>query len=257
VSLNYRQIPMKILFRKIHRWLGLLMALQIIAWMASGLWFSLYPIEEIRGEHLAVGPPALALRQSPDDFAGLPSASSLREVLDTHFEQPWTLRSASLIRRDGQILWRVAGEHADRPFTRLVGAGGVLPPMTRDAAVRQAQDWVLEPGELRGVELLEHAAPDSEVRGRPLPVWKVSFEGPESLNLYLDPWTGEMLARRTDRWRVFDFLWMLHIMDFQTRDDFHHPLLQIAAALGLIVALGGVVLWALTTPVFRSRPRVR
>jgi hypothetical protein len=56
---------------------------------------------------------------------------------------------------------------------------------------------------------------------------------------------------------VFDFLWMLHIMDFQTRDDFHHPLLQIAAALGLIVALGGVVLWALTTPVFRSRPRVR
>ena len=69
--------------------------------------------------------------------------------------------------------------------------------------------------------------------------------------MYLDPWTGDLLARRTDRWRIFDFLWMLHIMDFDTRDDFNHPLLQIAALLGLIVALGGFVLWALTTPVFR------
>ena len=44
---------MKKWFRKIHRWLGVLMALQILAWMASGLYFALFPIETIRGEHLA------------------------------------------------------------------------------------------------------------------------------------------------------------------------------------------------------------
>ena len=93
------------------------------------------------------------------------------------------------------------------------------------------------------------------MRGRPLPLWQVRFEQPESLSLYLDPWTGEIVARRTDRWRVFDFLWMLHIMDFEARDDFNHPLLQVAAFLGLVVALGGVVLWALTTPLFRRRLR--
>ena len=49
------------------------------------------------------------------------------------------------------------------------------------------------------------------------------------------------------------FLWMLHIMDFDTRDDFNHPLLQIAAALGLIIALSGVVFWAMTTRLFRRR----
>ena len=62
---------------------------------------------------------------------------------------------------------------------------------------------------------------------------------------------GELLARRTDRWRIFDFLWMLHIMDFDTRDDFNHPLLQLAAVLGLIIALSGVVFWAMTTRLFR------
>ena len=45
-------------------------------------------------------------------------------------------------------------------------------------------------------------------------------------------------------------------MDFSERDDFNHPLLQIAAALGLIVALGGVILWLLTTSLFRNRKRL-
>jgi hypothetical protein len=50
---------MKIFFRKLHRWLGLLTAVQIIAWMGSGLYFSLIPISEIRGEHLTVPPESL------------------------------------------------------------------------------------------------------------------------------------------------------------------------------------------------------
>ncbi len=75
--------------------------------------------------------------------------------------------------------------------------------------------------------------------------------------MYLDPWTGDVLARRTTRWRVFDFLWMLHVMDFDDRDNFNHPLLQVSAALGLLVALGGVILWALTTRFFRKRRTAR
>ena len=100
--------------------------------------------------------------------------------------------------------------------------------------------------------LLE-AAPGSEIRGRRLPVWKVDFSEPESLSVYVDPHTGEIVARRTTRWRVFDFLWMLHIMDFDERDDFNTPLLQVAAVLGLLIALSGLVYWAMTTRLFRRK----
>jgi uncharacterized iron-regulated membrane protein len=246
---------MKIVFRKIHRWLGLLMAAQIIAWMASGLWFSLYPIEEIRGEHLTLPPEALAPGQGAGDFAELPPPMFLEQALGSHFDGPWVLQSASLTRHGGELFWRVEGEQAGQRFSRLVGADGVRPPLSADAAARRARSLVPTHGALRDVRRLESTEPGSEIRGRPLPVWQVRFEEPESLNLYLDPWTGEILARRTDRWRVFDFLWMLHILDFQERDDFNHPLLQIAAFAGLLVAVGGVALWALTTPVFRRRQR--
>ena len=127
-----------------------------------------------------------------------------------------------------------------------------MPMLTEAAAERRARSWLVSPLEPGAAEWIEEVEPDSEIRGRALPVWKVAFAQPESLNLYLDPWTGEILARRTDRWRVFDFFWMLHIMDFEARDNFSHPLLQIAAALGLIIALSGVVLWVLTTRVLRS-----
>lgn len=246
---------MKIVLRKIHRWLGLLMAVQIIAWMASGLWFSIYPIENIRGEHLTRAPEKLQVGTRDALADELVAPSALREALDTHFGGDWTLSSVQLQRWSGQVLWRVTGVSAGQPFARLVeGDGsGVLPRLTAAQAERQALDWLVEPGVVRAVEWIERIQPDGEVRGREPPLWKVSFSTPESLNLYLDPWTGEILARRTARWRVFDFLWMLHIMDFETRDDFNHPLLQIAAALGLVAALSGAVLWALTTAFLRRR----
>jgi len=46
-------------------------------------------------------------------------------------------------------------------------------------------------------------------------------------------------------------------MDFENRDDFNHPLLQVAALLGLLVALSGMIFWAITTTLFRKKRRVR
>lgn len=240
-------------FRKVHRWLGLLMALQIIAWMASGLWFSIFPIESIRGEHLTRPSERLDLGRLQE----LAAPAQVQQALDSHFEGAWTLSSLELIRLDDRVHWRVSGQHREQPFNRLVQADGgqVLPMLSAAAAEQRARTWLVMPAEAQAVEWVKTIEPGGEIRGRDLPLWKVSFEQPESLNLYLDPWTGEILARRTARWRIFDFFWMLHIMDFESREDFNHPLLQIAAALGLVIALSGVILWAVTTRAFRRRAR--
>ena len=129
----------------------------------------------------------------------------------------------------------------------------VIPALSAEQAAQAARVWLVLPAEPAAVEWVESTGPGAEYRGRYFPVWKVSFDEPESLSLYLEPWTGEFLARRTSRWRVFDFLWMLHIMDFDTRDDFNHPLLQAASLLGLIIALSGVIFWAMTTSLFRKK----
>jgi uncharacterized iron-regulated membrane protein len=243
----------KIFFRKLHRWLGLLIAVQIVAWMLSGFYFSLFPIEEIRGEHLTRGPETLDRARLE---LALPPAQAITAV-DRHMGRDWTLESMSLYPQQNKTFWRVEGTADEAPFARLVDlkTGRVRQPLSAEQALERAQGLLLEPGRDPRVEWIEEAPGNMEFRGRALPVWGVAYTEPESIRLYIDPWTGELLARRTDRWRIFDFLWMLHVMDYETRDDFNHPLIQVAALSGLLVALGGVILWALTTRLFRRRRR--
>ena len=242
---------MKIFFRKLHRWLGLLMAVQIIAWMASGLYFSIFPIDEIRGAHLTRVPEPLDAGQ----LTGMGSPSQVMKLLNRQFPGEWSLSSLKLTMVDGQAFWRIEGSNDKQEFTRLVEADGrsIVPRLDADEAEKRARGWMLDAGQVTSVELITEFAAGAEYRGSVLPVWKVSFDQAEAVNLYIDPWTGELLARRTNRWRIFDFLWMLHIMDFDTRDDFNHPLLQISSLLGLIIALSGVIFWAMTTKLFRRR----
>src|SRR3546814_1326942 len=56
-----------------------------------------------------------------------------------------------------------------------------------------------------------------EVRDHEAPIWRVPFEDGEGTTLYVSGQDGRVLERRNDTWRIFDFVWMLHIMDYTGR----------------------------------------
>ena len=51
-----------------------------------------------------------------------------------------------------------------------------------------------------------------------------------------------MRTRRSTLWRVYDFLWGLHIMDWRGHEDFNSPLLIVTTALALIVLVTGLIM---------------
>ena len=75
---------------------------------------------------------------------------------------------------------------------------------------------------------------------RPLPVWQVALA--DGTHIYVGRDTGEIEAVRTRWWRIFDFMWGLHIMDLQEREDTSHPILILFTALALIGTLMGTML---------------
>src|SRR3546814_16929963 len=91
------------------------------------------------------------------------------------------------------------------------------------------------------------------VGGAPVPMWRVEFADNSESTLYLSPQTGELIAKRHDLWRWFDFLWMFHIMDYEERADVNNTLLRVAASLGLLFALSGV--WLLIYSFSKKRRR--
>lgn len=245
---------MKSLFRKLHRWIGLALALQIMAWMLSGLYFTLFPIDTIRGEHLTQEPETLG------DVAleGMISPQSAWDALLEASSSEIELHEMSFLRRFSLDWYRVTARVDGQAYTRLINArdGTLMSPMSRDLALKRAQALLLESQTPLALEWVTTRQPGGEYRGSVLPVWRIVYEEPESLSLYLDPYTGDLLARRTDRWRIFDFLWMLHIMDYDARSDFNTRLLMVASSLGLFVAVSGLVYWTMSSRLFRRRRRV-
>jgi hypothetical protein len=216
------------IWAKIHKWLALVMALQILFWLASGLFFAAFPIERVRSEH-AIAEPAsapVALDQASVGLQRLAAggvAPGERLELRTLLGRPVAL----ITPREG------------RPRLYDLATGRRLSPIPMTFAARIAE--ADHAGDARAARVERIAANDSEYRGA-LPAWRVDFDDGAHRSLYVASDTGTVTARRSTLWRVYDFLWGLHIMDWRGHEDFNTPLLVAATLLALIVTIAGIVL---------------
>lgn len=78
-----------------------------------------------------------------------------------------------------------------------------------------------------------------EMQSRKPPYWRIEFEGWNQPTLYISPTTGELISRRHNLWRIFDFVWMMHIMDYEGRTNVNNPLLRVATWSAVLMALAG------------------
>ena len=63
---------------------------------------------------------------------------------------------------------------------------------------------------------------------------------------YLHATSGQVLAIRNTSWRWWDFLWSLHIMDYDTRDEIGTWLLKLFSLLAVVTAIAGLGLYFLS-----------
>ena len=68
----------------------------------------------------------------------------------------------------------------------------------------------------------------------------------KTINVYLDPYSEEIVAIRSNQWRVWDFMWGIHIMDWNERDNIGNIFLKIFSILALLSALSGIYLFFVT-----------
>ena len=216
---------------QLHKWTALIVGLQVLAWIVSGLYMTFVPIETVRGEHNIRKAEPRDLRAAP--VRGVPAAAvqSLGGPV-TRLE---------LVEVDGRLSWRA--DVAGKPAALIDDASGqVISPLDAEVARRIAEADFGGDGRIVSATLIEADAP-IEFRGD-LPVWQVVFDDGDSSHLYVSPLTGKVVARRSSTWRVYDFLWSLHIMDYRDRDDVNNWLVVIATAVALAMTVSGMVILA-------------
>lgn len=206
-----------------HIWLGWLVGVPIVLWMASGLVMALRPIEEVRGESLRIA-----------HAAPLPSGTDIRVELP-----PGTAPVArvEIAMENGVAVTRLIG--VDDSVLRFDEAGRRLPALDAAAARNLVAREIRGGEKVVSTRLYPIGSAPLDFR-RPLTVWQVALA--DGTHVYVGRDTARIEAVRTRWWRVFDAAWGLHIMDWRGREDTSHPLLIGFAALSLVASLIGTAL---------------
>ena len=224
---------------KVHRWLALLIGAQAIVWFTSGLIMSLLPIDVVHGDHRIDrnAEPALSVDQT---FAPVPDLLANAGVPVRQLQHRMLL---------GRPV--VEAQLADGKI-RLLDArtAAPLPPIDMRAAAAIAGRAYRGGPAVPTIERVER--PSTEYRGS-LPAWRASFPDKDATRIYVSAETGRLTSVRTGTWRLYDFFWGLHIMDWTEHERFNTPWLMAFAAGGLVFGVAGAILLFMRWPRRRRR----
>ncbi|MDT0538224.1 PepSY domain-containing protein [Croceitalea sp. P059] len=219
--------------RKTHRYLGLFLGLQFLLWTISGLYFSWTNIDEIHGDHFKQVP------LSEPSFSDLLGTSKIEAVN--------SITSLELI------------AIADKPYywinkKDLINAKTGLRKLeiTPEEALEVASRYMRTDLKVNSIHQIDSVGPHHEYRGKPLPAYEISYESAENIKAYVALANGAFQTVRHREWRWFDFLWMTHTMDYQSRDNFNTIVLRAFSLLGLITVVSGFTLWFVSSPSLRK-----
>lgn len=226
--------------RKSHRYLGLVLGIQFLAWTLGGLYFSWTNIEQIRGEDLRADKRPLPI-QTENASLGILLDSLQAANPNMSFK---TIQVVDIL---GKAYYQIATSVDEQVLLFDVKTLRHKQPLTEQQAKNVAQQSLKNSSEILKVEYLTSTNGHHEYREKPLPAYAVTFEAPNNTTVYVSTELGTVQSYRNNAWRLFDFLWMLHTMDYENRDNINNWLLRLFSVFGLITISSGMLLFYLTT----------
>jgi Na+-transporting NADH:ubiquinone oxidoreductase subunit F len=219
---------MMVFLKKLHKWVGLVIGIQVLLWLLSGLMLSQLDPAKVNGKHWA--------QISPVTDRTI-RADTLLEPYELTAEQMDSVLNLSLEVRQGLPVYYLRNLDG----ATLINAidGSTIVTSEQDARLLAQQDFTGD-GEI--ISVASGVAPDLETRNSMGDYWRVNFSNGANTSIYISVSTGEIFERRNSYWRVFDFFWMLHIMDYRGHEDLNNVLVIIVALIAIWLGISGFIL---------------
>ncbi len=218
------------IIRRFHLWVGLLLGIQLALWTFSGVVMSWFHIDLVRGDRARFHVSAPELEASAYASPG---------GVIAQMEGVTSLELRSFMNRP---VYEVSGFNGVALFD--ASTGEKLSPISENTARAVAKQDYVGKGKIVKLKLM-HETPYEYRREKP--VWRADFDDNLHTRIYISPSTGEVASRRNDVWRIYDFFWMLHIMDYDGRDDFNNLFIRIASGAAFLFAISGLIMVVMKT----------
>jgi hypothetical protein len=235
--------------RKTHRYLGVIIGIQFLLWTVGGFYFSWNNIDDVHGDHLRK-----SASQLHADFNSISPSEVIKNL--KHLRSIDSVQSINLINILGKPTYQVnyfsghagVGMHL-HTYHAMADAetGKIRTPLTKEEAIAVAKENIIVGAKFGQVEYLKKTNGHHEYRERPLPAWAVTFKDP-ACTIYISAEFGTYQTIRHNQWRIFDFLYMMHTMDYQGRDNFNNILLKVFSVLGITTICSGFALFFISSP---------
>jgi len=225
--------------RKYHRWLMVFIGLQFLIWSITGVYMVTVDIHQIHGESLV-----------KQENITLDLSKVTYSINDLITQYP-NAKNITLTKQVERQVYTFLGD--EKGWVVIdASSGELLPVVSKHLALQIAKKHYVGTDEVARVRLITSTETmPSEISPRLLPVWQVTFDSFSEPTLYISEQTGAIVTKRHDFWRLFDWMWRFHIMDYDDGENVSNWFLFVVALSGVLACLFGVVL--IYYRVFRSQ----
>jgi hypothetical protein len=205
----------------------LFVGLQLLIWSITGAYMVLMDIHYIHGDTL-VAKKTQSLSPNQVGF-------TFKELLAAH-PQAADVELGFML---NQAVYRF---HLDKKKVLLLATDGTqLSPINERLATAIARDkYHNKDVAIAKIQLLTKETP-RELSRRHLPVWRVDFDEFSSPSFYISANSGQLVTKRHSYWRIFDWMFAFHVMDY-IDEEADNKLLLLFSIMALIASVFGLVL---------------
>ncbi len=215
--------------RKYHKWLMLFLGVQFVTWSVTGAYMVFFNIEYIHGNTLIVNHQNKINHQNID--------YSLEQLLGS-YPTAEDIEVDTFINKE---VYRFS--HKDKKVMVSAINGKQLSPLAKDEAIKAARYFYTGQGKIASVEFISDNPPFELSRRvhSDLPAWRINFDDLGNPSLYISATNGKLLGKRHDYWRLFDYMFNFHAMDYND-GAIDNWLLFWFALFGIFASITGLIL---------------
>ena len=221
--------------RTLHKWLMLFLGLQFVIWSVTGTYMVFMHIDYIHGDSLISNPQT---KINPDKLQ-----YSLTKLLQTYPEAE-QISVGKLMQQD-VYRFSIPTINTTIKSTQQVllnaQTGERLSPLNQTAAIALAQYYYLGNEPITEVSLLTDNPP-FELSARHLPAWRINFDHFSAPSLYISADSGLLVGKRHAFWRLFDWVFRFHVMDYGDAEEIDNQLLFWIALFSTLATVSGLIL---------------
>jgi len=238
--------------KSLHKWLSLLVFIQLFIWLGSGLFFNLMDHSKARGNQY---------RQSiVQEDIDVQSLLNTKELL-VQSKRP--VNDISLVQRLGHPYYLVTHEkglyrHFESHFSLIDAYSGNVKIIDNKMAAALAQ--ATYSGSAKAKKVNKVNPPIADFLKEQNTLWQVDFDDELNTSVYINASSGQLVGHSNDDKRFADFFFMLHFMDYsalfgKSSSGFNNWQIIFFALLTLVFCLTGLI-WTLEL-LIKGRYKIR